>query len=358
MNKTWYVTSGQYYPADTSSQVDKLQSVVYTLQPNEKGILHVTKISDKFEFEFKVYGIEDAFISRVIKTYNNTKGNLGVLLNGVKGTGKTITAEIIANTLELPVIIIKKNEKGLDTFLSQIEQDVVIFIDEYDKNFKEDNDNDNDNDGDEGNLRRNSTLLTLMDGVLTTIHRKVFILTTNKRWINSNMLNRPGRIRYVKNFEDLNLEQINEIMDDCLKFPKYKGDILGFLKPLKLITVDIVKAVVSQVNIFDEEPTECCKDLNVEIKSEEYTAYEVNKSGMETIISEEVSLGSVSRALNAGVNWKGKFIIIDNTYYYIKRKPDYNNGVFEVNSDHTSDEVEMKMKIQKRKPVHRAFGAF
>lgn len=50
---------------------------------------------------FKIYGMESKLIEHVMRTFENTTSNLGMLFNGIKGTGKTITAKIIANRTNL-----------------------------------------------------------------------------------------------------------------------------------------------------------------------------------------------------------------------------------------------------------------
>ena len=63
--------------------------------------LGLGKISDTFEFNFKIYdlGCEDIF-QRVITTWFSDSfirdgKNLGVIFNGLKGTGKTIAAKVL-----------------------------------------------------------------------------------------------------------------------------------------------------------------------------------------------------------------------------------------------------------------------
>lgn len=43
--------------------------------------------SEKFTFNYKVYGLQSEFVKHVLTAYNSTKGNFGVLLNGTRGTG-------------------------------------------------------------------------------------------------------------------------------------------------------------------------------------------------------------------------------------------------------------------------------
>lgn len=121
------------------------------------------------------YKMQEDFIDHVIKTYNNTEGNLGIMFTGTKGTGKTVTAKELANKLNLPVIIVKDmgdHNQSMIEFLSGIEGDCVLFLDEFEKNFSE----------------SDSTILQIMDGVYNSKYRKVFLLTTNAMSINENMV--------------------------------------------------------------------------------------------------------------------------------------------------------------------------
>ncbi len=159
-----------------------------------------------------------------------------MLLNGVKGTGKTVTAKIICNELKQPVILVTHFIEGSHFFLNSIPQDITIFIDEYEKVFGEEAD-----------------MLTIMDGALNSDCRRVFMLTTNKLYINENLLQRPGRIRYLKTFGDLQAEVTEEIVDDRLINKKFKNDCMKFISNLELITVDVVNSIIDEINIHDEE---------------------------------------------------------------------------------------------------------
>ena len=52
------------------------------------GEIYLEEFADEFTFGFKLYGLESNFIDHVLTTYRHTSSNLGVLLNGTKGTGK------------------------------------------------------------------------------------------------------------------------------------------------------------------------------------------------------------------------------------------------------------------------------
>ncbi len=368
--KRWQVANNDFFLRDVTSEVEKLTNGVYKLLITPLGELYVQKVSEKFEFDFKVYGLESDFVQKAIKTYKNTKGNLGVLLNGIKGTGKTITAEVIANKLELPVILVNANYGGLNNFLSSINQDVVVFVDEYEKVFKgnisEDDYDYNESNSLEGGTKSgegDSTLLSLMDGTYKTIYRKVFLLTTNKTWINDNMLNRPGRIRYLKNFGDLALAQINEIIDDCLVDKKMREVVIEYLKPLKIITVDIVKTVISEVNIYKVPPSECCKELNVEFKDVEYSLIKLpkRKGDKEEIISRNIQEKQIAHILsNKFGRWEGKYIPSEEAIYYLAEKPDYINHTYVVNESGVrgKNPSNFKVRLKKESATHKSFMVF
>lgn len=239
MENTWKRRGADYFLEEVGDNVRPLPIAVYMLQAVPViGTLYLTQIEDEFELPRKVYGVETHFINRVIKTYNFTTGNLGVLMNGIRGTGKTVTAKQISNQMKMPVIIIKDNFDNTADFLNSLQDDVILFFDEYEKIYDD----------------YNSDILTVMDGVLTTKYRKLFLLTTNNAYVNENMLQRPGRIRYFKTFTDLTLETIIEIVDDRLINKEFKDEVVKFLANLEIITIDIVCAVIEEVNIHDELP--------------------------------------------------------------------------------------------------------
>lgn len=224
----------------------KVASGFKTLQAIPKGVYDIgfnpgegwflTRTVDSFSFNYKVYGLESEFCDHVIKTFLNTKGNLGVLLNGIKGTGKTVTAKVLANKLNLPVIIVKDMggmNQDMIEFLNGFNFDAVLFLDEFEKNFSQ----------------NDSTILQIMDGVYSIGYRKVFLLTTNELRVNENLLGRPSRIRYVKKFSNLSLDIVKEYLNDNLINKEYTNDLINYIDTLKYSTIDILKSVVEEVNI-------------------------------------------------------------------------------------------------------------
>lgn len=242
---------------------------VYTVTKNEtishfpKGIfnlkwnpsdyeLEATYMYPEFKLPSKLYDIDDVFINRTITNFNLKKQNFGVLLNGYRGTGKTMHSKIICNKLDLPTFIVTEylECKKLLHFFTNIKQDCILFIDEYEKVYGT-------SDG----------LLSFMDGALNSKHKILFILTSNDKSINENLIDRPSRIYYTKNFDTLDPTIGLKIVDDNLKNKKFSPDFEEFLtNKISNLTIDVLMTLINEVNTFDCTPIEALKYMNITIK--------------------------------------------------------------------------------------------
>ena len=237
---------------NTIQVVDTLPKRVYSMgyDPNKHEIF-LEDFADEFHFDFKIYGMESKLVEHIMRTFENTTSNLGILFNGVKGTGKTITAKIIANKTNLPVILVNAPYPGLADFISKINCPCVLFFDEFEKNFNTDKGHD-------------LELLSIMDGVFNSPYRRVFLLTTNKLYINENFIGRPSRIRYKKSFGNLSTEVIMEYLNDCLEDKARVPEILEFIDSLAISTIDILKSIVEEINIHKCSINDFKSFINVE----------------------------------------------------------------------------------------------
>lgn len=242
--------------ATTKAHPEGLPKGIYEVRESMTGY-YLNRLGDSFVFNYKLYGINNEFIEHFIKTYTNTTGNIGVLFNGIKGTGKTVTAEELCNRLGLPVIIVKscKEVDDMLKFLAtQINFDCIFFFDEYEKEFKE-----------------SSAVLSFMDGVHNSQYRKIFLLTTNELEINSNLLGRPSRIRYVRSFGNLPEEITLELLNDILINKDAVEPVLDLIRQMQIITVDLVKALAQEVNIHGSDKIDMIrKNFNLEFSDFTY----------------------------------------------------------------------------------------
>lgn len=201
------------------------------------------KLYDKFEFPFKIYDVGcDSLIKTIKKTWESNEftendRNLGVIFSGTKGTGKSLSAKILCNEIGIPVIIVSDIKEGMVGFLQSLSFEAIILIDEAEKIFKKGEDDE--------------ILLKIVDGQYN-LGRKLYILTVNRLDVNDNLLGRPGRIRYIKQFGNLWEKAVNDYIDDNLKIPEKKKEILELVDLLEISTIDILKNIIEEVNIHGE----------------------------------------------------------------------------------------------------------
>ncbi len=233
---SWLQSNNTYKKVEGDfSTVETVPVGIYNIGLSMSG-WYLEKYADKFTFDYKIYGLQTEFCEHVLKTYKNTKGNFGIMLTGTKGTGKTVTAKILANYFNLPVIIVKDmgdSNQAMIEYLSGFNFDCVLFFDEFEKNFSD----------------KDSTILQIMDGVYNSGYRKIFLLTTNEMSINENLVGRPSRIRYVRRFGNLDLKTVEEYLDDALEVPEARQELIDFIDTLTISTIDILKTIVNEVNI-------------------------------------------------------------------------------------------------------------
>ena len=254
----WVNEGGIYFPISGDTVLLRTPgkgvfNVVKSQNPMDAR-LGLQRIGDVFEFNFKIYelGCEE-MLQTIKKTWESEvfvrgEKNLGVIFNGLKGTGKTLSAKLLCNALDLPVVIVQYPYEGLVNFLQSLCFECIVFIDEAEKTFKKGEDDD--------------VLLRLIDGVYNQT-RKLYILTTNQLTVNDNLLGRPGRIRYRFEFGNLLPKAVKDYLDDNL-LPQYadqRKSILEQVDLLEISTIDILKALVDEVNIHGCLPESQCLNI-------------------------------------------------------------------------------------------------
>ena len=145
--------------------------------------------NDDLEVNEKVYGNTEEKVKKVLNTFDALDRNMGVILSGPKGVGKSMFARLLAiNGYEkdLPLLIVKAPYPDIASFISSINQECIVLFDEFEKTFKPDK---------ESGYEPQEDLLSLFDGL--DGGKKLFVVTCNEvRDLNNYLLNRPGRFHY------------------------------------------------------------------------------------------------------------------------------------------------------------------
>lgn len=214
----------------------------YELMYGAFGRIYLEKVDDIILPE-KIYGNDTEFIKHVLHTIEDVKENVGVGLVGGKGLGKSLTANIIAKRSNLPVISItgKNNSSTMFEFLNRIEQDFVLFIDEFEKKIYQEN----------KEKFSQEDFLSFLDGGIERKNKVVFIITVNnERSINQFLLNRPSRLRYFKRYDQLCKNVIREVIDDLLVNKDFTQDLLDEL-PYEDVNLDVLIKIIQEINLHN-----------------------------------------------------------------------------------------------------------
>lgn len=263
---------------------------VYTFQWDQKGNMFLEHVGEDFKLPKKLYlsKVDKLLIKSVKNSWINEDRNLGLLLSGVKGQGKTITAKAICNDLKLPVIVINKSipiDIDFVQFLSRFEQDLIIFVDEFEKLFGDDYDSD------KNSMHSQKAFLSFTDGTFTN-SKRLFMFTTNTK-VSEYFMNRPSRVRFVRKYgHSIDEEVFKEILDDLVKDPALRKDIEDNLD-ISNCTVDILMQIIREsenqealysefASIFNYTPPK--KVYDVEILNNDKVVY---KASLETLMSED-----------------------------------------------------------------------
>ena len=271
--------------------------------------LGLEKIDDTFRFDFKIYDLDsEEIISKIIMTWSSdlfreSNKNLGVIFNGLKGTGKTIAAKLLCNRIGLPVIVISKPVDGMLEFIQSLHFESIILIDEAEKTFREEQE----------------VLLKMIDGVYNDM-RKLYILTTNKLSIDENLLGRPGRIRYIKEFSNLSAKAVNDVIDDNLNDISLKDDVLKVVDSLEISTIDILKAIIDECNIMGSVPS----DSTLNIPKAKYKIQIISFDNLELKFHRELQDYIINHlaADESVINWLQKVIGTDEKGKKLKKNID------------------------------------
>lgn len=203
--------------------------------------------------ETKIYGQHLDKVKKVLNSMDKMNRNLGVILSGDKGIGKSLFSKCLglkARKKGIPVILVNEYHEGIANFLEEIEQTVMILFDEYDKTF------------DEKKHNCQAEMLSLFDGV--SAGKKLFVITCNEiQSLSQYLINRPGRFHYHFRFLYPTADEIRDYMEDKLDKQYYDEieNVIAFSVRMNL-NYDCLRSIVFELN-NGLKFQEAINDLNI-----------------------------------------------------------------------------------------------
>jgi len=265
---TYFLKSGSRYNVSTQASMDLHETLpvgTYTVKQNPMTGAFFLETIDNFEIKGKVYGDTQKNATRILDTFNDRTASTGVMLGGEKGSGKTLLAKMLSLDGQMqgyPTIIINQPWCGeeFNGFMQMIEQPTVIIFDEFEKVYDRED---------------QEKMLTLLDGVYPS--KKLFVITCNDKYrVNEHMKNRPGRIFYRIDYAGLESSFIVEYCEDNLKNKTHIDTIVRIAMTFTQFNFDILKAMVEEMNRYDESPQEAMALLNAKPEQDDAAEYHVS----------------------------------------------------------------------------------
>lgn len=241
-----------YNVVDFVEILNEMPLGVYKLVETKQGV-DFDKVKD-LRIPNKIYGDSERFVSHVINGWENASGgNIGVLLVGEKGLGKSLEATMIALRANAPIILVDQKLSGLHALneVKGIKRDIVVFIDEFEKIIKTENQQ-NENDA----SLTQEEMLNFLDSGSRSKHKILFLVTSNSKYkISEFLINRPGRIKYLKHYESISDSMIRDIIEDKLKNKDFLADLIKHL-PYDGLNTDALIEIINEINIHNKPYSE------------------------------------------------------------------------------------------------------
>lgn len=311
----YYIQSGSTFTVTDQNKLsifNKIPVGNFIIQKDANGEFYLNKV-DNFQSPDKVYGTLETSRDRIMSTFFGREVSTGVMLNGEKGSGKTLLAKLLSlagYTHSMPTIIINAPWKGdaFNKFIQDIDQPCIILFDEFEKVYDHDD---------------QEAILTLLDGVFPS--QKLYIFTCNDKWrVDGHMRNRPGRIYYMIDFAGVDENCIREYCKEKLKNLSYLENLVKLSGIFADFNFDMLKALVEEMNRYNESPQDALKMLNVKPEFSGTTEYKVVFT---TVDHKEIVDGSISPTVWRGNPLNNKNISVD---YCTKEDNEDNNEWYTV----------------------------
>lgn len=240
----------------TGLDYDLVNGKVYNLKWDRYNGMSYFEEDGSLSLPSKVYTTksDDIFIKRVNTYFQKTsKLSTGVMLSGIKGTGKTVMAKVIAKNSNLPIIVVDEDYPTgrINDFFRKFETPVTIIFDEVDKHWDTED------------------LLGWLDGVQTNAKKLVLFTCNNEDRVNDYLKDRCSRVRYIRHFEaNDNARFLREILRDKGIAEDKIEDIYTFIvNNFGLLSIDNILSFIDEKLLFPElSNEEIFNDMNISSK--------------------------------------------------------------------------------------------
>lgn len=237
----------------------------------------------------KLYGAVQQDAERIVNTFNDKNQSMGVLLSGLKGTGKTCTAKLVSKIMleqNRPTIIVDEafNTYALAHFLQRIQNTCMIMFDEFDKLYGEKPQSSRASKSTEDTVEieapSQNGLLGLLDGIQSVNHLCMF-MCNKKTMVNDYLINRPSRIYYHFQFVGLSEDIVRDYASKNLSDLAQVENVVKVRNMIFDMSFDILKSIVEEVNRYGTEPKDVLKVLNV-VPTTDPRSYDVRMENVAT----------------------------------------------------------------------------
>lgn len=240
----------------TGLDYNLINGKVYNLKWDRYNGMSYFEEDGSLSLPAKVYATksDDVFIKRVNTYFQKTsKLSTGVMLSGIKGTGKTVMAKVIAKNSNLPIIVVDEDypTSRINDFFRKFETPVTIIFDEVDKHWDTED------------------LLGWLDGVQTNAKKLVLFTCNNEDRVNNYLKDRCSRVRYIRHFEaNDNARFLREILRDKGIAEDKIEDIYTFIvNNFGLLSIDNILSFIDEKLLFPElSNEEIFNDMNISSK--------------------------------------------------------------------------------------------
>lgn len=204
----------------------------------------------------KVYGNPQKRVDRILKTFEQRPNGTGVMLSGEKGSGKSLLTMCVATeaiSRGYPVLMVNDpfSDDEFKQMIKSIVQPCVIIMDEFEKVY---------------DTEQQQQLLTLLDGAYSS--KKLFLFSLNDANVSDFYINRPGRVYYWYRYDGLSQDFIREYCEDVLIDKSAIESVSRLATVNSTINFDMLKAIVEEMNRYNEPLREVLNHLNIRMYNE------------------------------------------------------------------------------------------